>query len=121
MKIRFSREAVKIFSILIAFIFIIISLVSCNLLSRDESSWEKYKNSYVIGGNTRLYQDIDDASQSEIIEVGTPVRKTRRCRESPIANGEVLCYVKLIFSDKEGWVLEYDLVKFEDYLPANED
>ena len=121
MKKRFCKKVLKVFLVFIALIFIIISLVSCNLLRKNESAWEKYKGTYVTGGNTKLYQSLKDPFHSEIIEVGTPVKITGRCRKSSIENGEVLCPIQFIHSEKEGWIIKYDLVAFEDYLPANED
>ena len=91
--------------------------MSCNLFEKADQEGGINKNSYIVGLDTTLYKSIDDALNSELIEVGTLVEKTGKCRESLIKEGENLCPIIIVYSQKEGWVFEYALVRFEEYLP----
>jgi hypothetical protein len=116
---RFLKQALNVFSILFTSVLIIISLVSCNFLDNSNQEWEMDKNSYIVGFDTSLYRAIDDDSNAETIEVGTLVEKTGKCRESQIKDDGILCPIKTVHSSRKGWIFEYALVEFDEYLPSN--
>ena len=104
-------------TLLVLFIFLITSCHGFNQSSGIEDNFEDY---WIVSGVARLYQSRNDISTYEIID-DLWVIKTGRCRKSNAIEGEILCPVKGIYTDQEGWVLEYFLIEFEDYLPHEQD
>ena len=105
----------------IPLVLIVFSLVSCTVLKDIYEERQAEKNSLIVGGDTTLYKSYKDTSSDEIIEVGTMVIKTGGCRKSYVEEGKMMCPIKGVYSSKEGWVLEYTLLRFEDYLPGEGD
>lgn len=104
----------------IMLVIVFSSLASCNLFDRFTETGKDYENSWIVSGVARLYKSLDDISTYEMID-DLWVKKIGKCRKSKALESEILCPVKGIYTDQKGWVLEYYLIKFEDYLPGSKD
>lgn len=98
----------------------LILIAGCQVFSQSSDIEENFDDYWIVSGVARLYQSRNDISTYEIID-DLWVIKTGRCRKSNAMEGEILCPVKGIYTDHEGWVLEYFLIEFEDYLPHEQD
>ncbi len=120
-----SNQIVVIFFISLCLFLVSLSLLSCTLLdqateplNRDTHQTQiDLEDTWIIGGDAALYKSVNDPDYEEYLEPGTPVIKTGRCRKGKVEEGSILCPVKILSSDKRGWVMETALIEFEDYLP----
>jgi len=104
-----------------ALLFVTLILIAgCQVLNQSSDIKEIFEDHWIVSGVARLYQSRNDISNYEIID-DLWVTKTGRCRKSNAMEGETLCPVKGIYTDQEGWVLEYFLIEFEDYLPHEQE
>jgi len=107
--------------ILIGFIILFSLLSSCSISDRFTDADAIVENSMMVQPGSGIFESLKDSESFDPLYDGLWVNKTGRCRESKVNDGEVMCPVKGIYEDIEGWVFEYALIKFEDYLPWPEE
>ena len=109
---------VLLFTLLLASISIL--LLGCSVIKDIYEKREAKVNPLIVSMDTSLYRAIDDPESAELIEVGTLVIRTGKCREGAAEENEMLCPIKTVHSDRRGWVADFTLLKFKDFLPADE-
>lgn len=115
--------AKQFFSHRVGYSILVLTLIlfaSCQGFTQTSDIEENLEDYWIVSGVARLYQSRNDISTYEIID-DLWVIKTGRCRKSNAIEGEILCPIKGVYTDQEGWVLEYFLIEFEDYLPHEKD
>ena len=121
MKRNIYKQGCHLFIGSIVFILLIFSLGGCNILEKFSDSDPKVEDSLMVQPGSGIYESLKDTESYDPLYDGLWVKKTGRCRESKANDDEVMCPVKGIYVDKAGWVFEYALIEFMDYLPWPEE